>query len=522
MLNLLIKPILLIAALTLATGCQKKSGGRQPVQSQGQKAQDNRGGNPPGDDGAQGDDGDGSQYKGRPQQGPRQSQNDGSRFSTGGASSTGEGSRYAGRPGGAVTDKTVTPSEIVVESKSTDGPQIANAAYGDYLWNPPGLPYPVSDNPIYTGAETTREYKVTDANDDKLMAYLVTLMNEQNEKDPELGQESMNLAKMISNINARVNRMDGTLDIKVGIKDGEREYIIPFEGRLTAKRRAVLDNVRASTTYEEIDRKREKLYKERKFRMTMACVDKTTGCESIIMRIDQLFLKEGVERSKATEKDWQLCRRMYALARLGNVHLQIDEADYRNHRSYLNGNQKEFLTVLANSAHYVRYITQSLQPTDRKTQQRPRLHKTQIEFFAVAYGFSGFQINLIEEMPMNYQNIVEGPVTSVRGPMLRAEDGSRIANDNKMYIFGDKDGLKNLFESAKLVENDGAGQMAIVFNYKGTPKMSSQVNFTTLFAETIDPFEQRDGVSSDYKVIEGDPQPLQTVPMPPKEAKYQK
>ena len=468
--------------LALVTGCQKKSSSA-PVSPNGPGTKEAGKNNPPPDN----KDG---------QQTPSE------------AAKEGDGKRTRGNSL-TVGDRTIEPKDVQVTERDLPGGGGGNAVHGDYLWDPPGLPYPVADSPILTGAQTEREYQATDANDDHLMSYLRDLADKQIELDKEFGENSLKLAKAISGIEASVGdirRDTSHINIRFKIKSGEREYIIPFEGRMTANRRAELDNVRASTTYEEIDRKREQQYKERKFRLKMMCVDKTTGCQSIIMRLDQFFLKPGVERSKAKETDWQICRSVYALQRLGNVHLQIDENDYINYKSYTNANQRKFVELLANSAHYVRYVTKSLQPLDRRKAQRPRLHRANIEFFAVAYGFAGFQLNLEAARSMNGANVKGSNITKLRGPMLYAP--SRIANDNEMGIFSSyvdeyEYDYAAMISSALLVENDGRGQMAIVLNFKGAAygaeEPATQVNFTTLFAETVNPFEQREKYISSGK-----------------------
>lgn len=511
MVKLILKPILLVAVLAfMTTACQKKS---SPSSARSKDSAGARG---------NGTGGDGSGYAGT---GAEKDKNEG------GGQRTDEGSRYAGtggnkRTGGpAIEDVALDPSRIDVEAVSTGASNANSASYGDYLWNPPGLPYPVAEKPIFTGGESDREYKVTDANDDSLMSYLVTLANEEREKDEEFGKNSLVLARAISNIYTRIDRSNSNFDVEIGVKSGQREYIIPFRGRLTANRRVHLDNIREKTTYEEIDRQRLKgNYKERKFRLTLACVDKTTGCTSVIMRLDQLQLKEGLVRSKDTqETDWVLCRSVYALARVGNVHLQIDENDYVNYESYarINNNQYEFVRMLANSAHYVRYKTKSLQKLDRKHANRPRLHNATIDAFAVAYGYGGFRINLLSAAPMNREGLLVSGTTSFAGPLFWAS--SRIANDNDMYPFGDyrMQGTPEyaaMIDSVKLVENDGRGQMAMVMNYKGMPESSTQVNFTTLFDETIDPFKQR-GLKDEQPVVIKEGQPQEMAPMPPRELK---
>ena len=505
MLNLMFKPILVVAALAfMTTACQKKASrsNAKPKEAYQARGQGGGGGGQP-DSGAA-----------KPTSPNNGKQDDGSRFA-----GTGK------RPGGpSVEEAPIDPSTIETSSVSTTPGLERNAAFGDYLWNPPGTPFPIAATPILTGGMTEREYRATDANDDFLMKYLAQLSEEDTQKDKEFGDNSLKLAKAISNISAIINRTNGNVDINFVIKSGPRDYIIPFRGRLTANRRVVLDNVIESTTYEEIDRKKEKQYKERKFRLTLACVDKTTGCSSVIMRLDQLFLKEGVVRSKDTkESDWQICRSVYSLARKGNVHLQIDEEDYKNFESYrgINDNHYQFMKLLANSAHYVRYKTKSFDPKERKHLQGPRLHNATMEFFAVLYGYAGFQVNLHSAAPINSPKVLVDGITQIRGPMLYAE--SRIANDNDMYPFftnvlADATNYASMIETAKLVENDGRGQMAIVLNFKGEPEMSTQVNFTTLFDETINPFEQR-GLK-EQQSSEGEPR--QTVPMPPRELKLDK
>lgn len=395
-----------------------------------------------------------------------------------------------------VGDKTLQIKDVQVDAVTTgtSASGVNAASHGDAAWNPPGLPYPVADSPIFTGAETWREYKATDMNDDHLMAYLVTLANEQMDKDKDFGTESLVLAKAISRIHAEVNRSNSKIYIRFDVKSGDRTVRIVFDGRMTANRRVVLFNTETKTDYMEVDRKRANLYKERKFRLTMMCVDKTTGCESVIMRLDQLFLKPGVDRKTAKESDWELCRSVYALTRHGNVHTQISEHDYINHVSYPNQNQKQFLSLLKNTAHYVRYITKSLQSTDLPRPQRPRLESSTVDFFAVAYGYANFEIALEAAREMNTAGIRGSNKTIFQGPMLWAS--STIANDNVMYPYGEYNDANAIeyasgIETAKLKENDGRGQIAVNFVFKGLPYAASQVNFTTLFAETVNPFEQR-------------------------------
>lgn len=501
MLKLISKPILMFALMVFASACSKKGGGGEPSNPPPNDGSRNTGsqippgrGNPntPGGNPNSGPNGGSNNGKSNPdtQLGRSAPPAPGSQLPPDSRYNTGEGKVVL------VEDKTISPKDVKVSMSEPAAASVVSNSYGNYLQNPPGFPYPVAASPIITGGETEREYKYVDAYNDSLMKYLVNLADDQTDKNKEFGENSLRLARAISYIDSKIQRDNGKFRIVFEIKSNERTYRIPFDNRLTANRRAVVYNNEELTTYEEIDRKRIPGHRSRRFKLTMVCVDKTTGCESAIMRMDQLLLKDGVDRQKATDSDWETCRSIYAVARFGNIHLQIDEHDYKFHTSYTNINQRDFVRMLANSAHYVRYLSKALVKLDHPYPLRPRLAKSTIESWAVAYGSAGFQINLISARALNGQGLTEGNVSSFRGPMLWAPD--RIANDNDMYPFGDYVDQSrgamvyaDMVETAKLVENDGRGQIAIVLNFHDAPEASTQVNFTTLFAETIDPTGQR-------------------------------
>ena len=354
----------------------------------------------------------------------------------------------------------------------------------------PGTFRPPAQTPILTGGKTPRGFQFTDSHDDSIMKLLADAF-----KKSVTGcmvDPSLELAKRIAYVdvytdihnkaqaNVTFHLYDGSL--KNADKSSKEKIVVnmmaTFGGKMTATREPLLnENGKPVFNLVQTNKAKHGL----RFRGHIACVDADRGCQTTIIKIEQLT------------KDNKVCRTAYAIHRHGNAHVTIHPDDREYGRFHDNANYAQFANLIGNTVDanciatleridrcqkdqmclstLVEKYDKPQCAIDRMRQQcgglplrTPYASKIGLKTWSVLYGAAKFKFFIDKAI------YIEGPlVYSKIRPIIESQ---------ALHVSGS--GLKRAY----LVNNDGAGQLNLGLQFSGSKNALMRITVSTILKDT--------------------------------------
>ncbi len=337
----------------------------------------------------------------------------------------------------------------------------------------PGLPNAPSPVKICTGGtvkkaeegqaftcENNPDLVFTDARQDGLMAHAV----EQANRVPKfMDQGSRELARRIREVKIDAGASSREVRAQVQILVAEKEYEkFDFRG--------VMQNGAAGIRMIPLNSPRGL-----KFNAVLTCVGIDGSCDNVIFRLQQLTRTGKVGRIA------------YIVIRSGDAHVTISERDRIGYRTIENKEHAQFAEFLSNTTYntcvsVMREVVngQRQLPTcayqrmkaicgKRAQFKRPAAEAFEFRSWAVAYGRSGFEFEMVDR---------ETPRFVVKGPLV-AGNATPIW-PRALNVHG---AFASSIDRAILVANDGGGNLNLQIDFKGGSNAHTRISVTTLIED---------------------------------------
>jgi hypothetical protein len=368
----------------------------------------------------------------------------------------------------------------------------------------PGLPYPPAQQRICTGGkvgEVKQEdlykcepgtgYIFTDSRQDSLMAVAVERFN----KIPESAQiGSRELAENIRDFKVTSDPYQtGEVKVQFALLVGEEKYeTFVLKGRMREWRGKNRTDVnlrkvtKAGLTFSGV----------------LTCADLQIGCKNSLIRLHQHGRSGKIKRAA------------YIVHRWGDAHVTISDKDLNHFNQIESRNYRDFAQFLSNTANNAclsilgdvqtgkRQMPECAQrrllaQCGRKQWQSPAAKVFDFRGWAVAYGRSGFEFNMIESGAYDFEK-KDNVRLSIRGPLIASNQlpmwGRPLKVDGSHA-----EGISNV----ALVSNDGGGNLNLQVDFKGESKSFTRISLTTLIEDTLFNAEQMVQDASQMPALDG-------------------
>ncbi len=366
--------------------------------------------------------------------------------------------------------------------------ELGAVVFNDPSWFP-GLPDFPAGHPnskltkVFTGGISDDDYRFTDGKSDSVMAFLVNRFNQVIdhgqpfefgdgvEFDESIGEESKKLANRIMNVQVTTDTYSTSrLKVVISLVDGStaQPVDILLMGNIDANRKAMLVQTQIPED------------KGLQFRGLAECLDRDGGCQNVRITLAQ-------------EKNGKYCRIAYLVHRSGDAHITMSESDRLHYSANLNINHQRLAEYIGNTAYNAclvnkrrtdlpNRITQHLLGYcgDSTHKKLPAAKTIGYETWAVAYGASGFSINLADEA--HWTGYDPGYQTTIKGPLVHASNKNPIFSKD-LRVYGGT--LSRYIKSAHLVNNDGAGNINLVIRTNGPDESEMRISVTSMIRNTL-------------------------------------
>lgn len=364
----------------------------------------------------------------------------------------------------------------------------------DRNWNP-GLPYEPFKEPRLTYGAEVIEGKSAGKNKKapkKNTVYYTDaaadgLLNVAFEKfarlPPSLQPGSKELSIRLDDIKVSLDPQEGAVKLQFGYEIQQGIFIpILLRGQLQREK----NSMSAITQMQQVLIKGQKPH----FSAELICADVDLGCQNIMIRLRQ---------HSRTDR---IIRVAYIIHRWGSVHVSLSQRDKKVSKKITNLAHKQMALFLANTAHnsclnLLGDVSQSGRKLpvcahERKLREcvgkSPRQQAAASDYslrtWSVAFGRSGFEWLATTKPRLALadfaSNTKDDLALSVSGRLVVSEARpvwplALAINKNGKYA--------QLIRDARLVMNDGAGNINLQLAFIGTPKSHTRLNLTSLFED---------------------------------------
>lgn len=377
-----------------------------------------------------------------------------------------------------------------------------------------------------TGADSVLGASFTDSKEDEVMTYFRNVMKDLPETD-DFREQSYQLAKRISLVDVAVRLQERQVSLVVEIKDekmvqlkdggqrvGETKNLrLEFKGFLNGNTHAVMKLVKTS----------DKSYE---FAAVVYCIDKSNTCNNTIVELVQA-------------RNGRPCKQAFAVHRFGKIYTSADNESLGRFRTgSMNPQFVTFMEVVNNTIIANDLIHQGM-PQNAPS---PKFDAAGMRAFSVVEGSAFF--NLLYRTSTSYTAGASNEVLQehmvIAGPLLPSEDKDlaisskyKLLSTNEVQSDPYRTGLAGKIAHAKLIGNNGRGNLAIYIEFASTPFETATLNILSLAYDTYNLTKFLKSREEAGKVVERvlqdgikpiDQTPVETLPakpaVPQKDAPY--